>query len=109
MATKPIVDEDYGSSSEEDSNFAPDEAPERDSSGETDDEDGGAGPGTTGKRKQAGEGIADDAGFENSGDEAVIGRAKKRRRKAKDGNGHGDDDDGGEGGLIKTRSQRAQE
>lgn len=118
-------EEEYVSS--EDSDFAPDAAgPGRDSSGESDDNDddgdeggggGGSGDKPKAKRKSsAGDGRGDeaeDAGFENSGDEAIIEKGKKKRRKGKDKHGEvGEDDEGGEGGeggLIKTRSQRAVE
>ncbi|KAI9667035.1 MAG: swr complex subunit [Trizodia sp. TS-e1964] len=44
--------------------------------------------------------------FDNSGDEATIRKARRSRKR----NGHADEDDeGGDGGLIKTRSQRAKE
>ncbi|KAI9782145.1 MAG: hypothetical protein M1816_001979 [Peltula sp. TS41687] len=49
-----------------------------------------------------------DFDFENSGDEALIRRGGGKRRRR----GKGADDeheDGGEGGLIKTRAQRARE
>lgn len=61
------------------------------------------------KRKGAAvDGEAEDAGFENSGDEAIIEKGlKKQRKKAK--KGQDEDDEGGEGGLVKTRSMRAQE
>lgn len=116
MPPDPLLDpeEDYASS--EDSDFAPEEAAEERESTPSEDEAEAADAtpdqttATTTKRKrQAGdEHEAEDAGFENSGDEAVIGRGKKRLKRAAR-HQHGDDDEGGEGGLIKTRSQRAQE
>lgn len=117
MPPETLLDpeEDYASS--EDSDFAPEEAAERESTPSEDEaEAADATPDqttattTTSKRKrQAGDDHeAEDAGFENSGDEAVIGRGKKRLKRAA-ARHHGDDDEGGEGGLIKTRSQRAQE
>jgi len=68
------------------------------------------------KRKRKDE-DAEDLGFENSGDEAIIGegvKEKKRRRKKAKAKGKtaeelDDEEEGGEGGLIKTRSMRAQE
>ena len=45
---------------------------------------------------------AEDAGFENSGDEGIIKKGKKRKRK-----GSVKEDSGGEGGFVKTRSMRA--
>ena len=44
---------------------------------------------------------AEDAGFENSGDEGIIRKATKKRRK------NPEEDSGGEGGFVKTRSMRA--
>ncbi|KAK3375255.1 bucentaur or craniofacial development-domain-containing protein [Podospora didyma] len=102
-------DEDYAS--EEDSDFAVDDVPGEDSSVSD-----GEGPAesekeaTPAKRKrQAGdvEVEAEDAGFGNSGDEAIIQKGKKRRKKSKAKDGPTIDDEGGEGGLIKTRSMRA--
>ena len=48
---------------------------------------------------------------ENSGDEAIIQRGKRRKTKAAgdDDIDFADDDEGSEGGLIKTRAQRARE
>jgi hypothetical protein len=104
-------EEDYAS--EEDSDFALDDAPAEDSS-VSDDEEAADGQKTApAKRKlQAGdvEGEADDAGFENSGDEAIIQKGQKRRKKSKPKDGAAiDDDEGGDGRLIKTRSMRAVE
>lgn len=112
MSHEPTIhDEDYASS--EDSDFAPDEAPEQ-GDASSDDEDETAGDATEPapvKRKrqpQAGGGDdAEDAGFENSGDEAIIGRGKKKQKKSRQA--QLDEDEGGEGGLIKTRSMRAVE
>lgn len=105
----PVDDEEYASS--EDSDFAPDDAQERASSAGSDDEAGDATDAQApGKRKRgAGDAEAEDAGFENSGDEAIIEKAKKRRKRGKHAEGCNADEEGGEGGLIKTRSQRAQE
>ena len=47
---------------------------------------------------------AEDVGFENSGDEAIMKKGHRRKRKGKD-----DEDSGGEGGFVKTRSMRAVE
>ena len=47
---------------------------------------------------------AEDVGFENSGDEAIMKKGQRRKRKIK-----GDEDSGGEGGFVKTRSMRAVE
>jgi len=106
MSTEPIVDEDYASS--EDSDFAPDEAAGRESSP---DSDAGADAtevqaGHVKRKRRLVDGEAEDVDLENSGDEAVIEKWKKKRKRAKD---KLDEDEGGDGGLIKTRSQRAQE
>lgn len=119
MSPEPTLeDEDYASS--EDSDFAPDDAPEEEGDGESsdddndDDENGPAKQRATGaapsrKRKQAGDGKdAEDAGFENSGDEVIIEKGKKRRMKGRQAQ-QDKDDEGGEGGVIKTRSMRAVE
>lgn len=119
MSTEPLIDEEYAS--EEDSDFRSDGGVAGDVSENSDSEDDGEQPtaaaaaaATTSKRKRdlcADD--ADDTGYDNSGDEAIISKGKKRQKKAKvkDGaTGDGDDeDDGGEGGLIKTRSMRAVE
>jgi len=107
MNPEPVVDEDYAS--EEDSDFAPEPAQQdRDSSAESDDDADTPEQRPDGKRKRQPDDAADDAGFENSGDEAVIEKGKRRRKRAKGRDGD-ELDEGGEGGLIKTRSQRAQE
>ncbi|KAK1827527.1 hypothetical protein QBC39DRAFT_375524 [Podospora conica] len=49
---------------------------------------------------------AEDAGFENSGDEAITEKGKKRRKKDKTADVVPDAD---EGPLVKTRSMRAVE
>jgi hypothetical protein len=107
MPPDPTFDQEDEYVSSEDSDFAPEDAPEREvtpSDDEAADDQAQGAP--TGKRKrQTGDTEAEDAGFENSGDEAIIGKGKKRLKRSK----KIDDDEGGEGGLIKTRRQRAQE
>jgi hypothetical protein len=107
-------DEEYASS--EDSDFAPDDAPAQASENSDDDESDAeetvketkkAKP-KPAKRKRGQDEEAEDAGFENSGDEAIIERGLKKQRRKK-GKGVEDEDEGGEGGLVKTRSMRAQE
>ncbi|CAG8970723.1 hypothetical protein HYALB_00001505, partial [Hymenoscyphus albidus] len=107
-------DEEYAS--EEDSDFAPDTAPAKGDDEESSDEE--AEPVITEvkskptKRKRGTDTEeAEDAGFENSGDEAIIERGLKRqKRKGKKGKDEAPlDDEGGEGGLVKTRSMRAAE
>jgi hypothetical protein len=108
MSAEPIHDEDYVS--EEDSDFAPDDAPAEESSVSDDDEPADAEKATQGTRKrQAGDDAAADAGFENSGDEAIIEKGKKRQKKSRRKDERVDDDEGGEGGLVKTRRMRAVE
>ncbi|KAK0669652.1 bucentaur or craniofacial development-domain-containing protein [Cercophora samala] len=102
------LEEEYVS--EEDSDFAPedDNAPAAEESSASADEDEDATAKPTAKRKRpAGDDAAEDAGFENSGDEAIIskGLKKKKRKQTKEDV----EDEGGEGGLIKTRAQRAVE
>lgn len=103
--------EDYASS--EDSDFAPDQAA-HDGSAESSDSESEAEDtadkksskpkGISSKRKRGANEEAEDLGFENSGDEGVIRKGLKRKHKRGE-----EDDEGGEGGLIKTRRQRAVE
>ncbi|KAK3322494.1 bucentaur or craniofacial development-domain-containing protein [Apodospora peruviana] len=96
--------------SEEDSDFAPDAVVEDELLSASDNE----GP-TVDKptAKPPNDNEAEDAGFVNSGDEAIIEKGKKRRkkkRKTDDGAADNEEnDEDGEGGLIKTRSMRAVE
>ena len=113
-------DEEYAS--DEDSDFAPDtglvqedvessdEELDVDANSTTDPKAVGKEKPKSTKRKRAGEDIeeAEDAGFENSGDEAIIEKGLKRQKK-KGRKAQVDEDEGGEGGLVKTRSMRAQE
>lgn len=108
----PSDEEGYVSS--EDSDFAPDAVPadaEVDSDSDSSpDEPETAKPAK--KRRKIDNEEAEDLGFENSGDEAIIGDGlKKERRRKKKGKGKDieDDEDGGEGGFVKTRSMRAVE
>ncbi|KAI9646173.1 swr complex subunit [Ciborinia camelliae] len=107
------LDEEYASSEDED--FAPDAvpAPGESSESEAEDEDSTAivnkSKKKTTKRKRDGNEEAEDAGFENSGDEAIIEKGLKRRKKKGRKGGRDEEDEGGEGGLVKTRSMRAQE
>ncbi|KAK6080380.1 SWR1-complex protein 5 [Seiridium cupressi] len=113
MSAHPLLDEDYAS--EEDSDFALDETAAAgdasEASGSEDESETVAQ--TTAKRKRAATDNAEDEGYDNSGDEAIITKGKKRQKKktkGKDGAGFDDvDDEGGEGGLVKTRSMRANE
>ncbi|KAK4230824.1 swr complex subunit [Podospora fimiseda] len=111
MPPELIPEEDY--LSEEDSDFAPEDVPAEESSASGDEDEeapASAKPAAGEERKRPASAtkdedtVAEDAGFENSGDEAIIVKGKKRRKKNKD-----EDDEGGEGGLVKTRSMRAVE
>ncbi|KAK3494465.1 SWR1-complex protein 5 [Neurospora hispaniola] len=108
--TLELLAEDYAS--EEDSDFAPEtaEAAEESSISDDDDEEAGddAEKSKPEKRKRAAIDEAEDAGYDNSGDEAIIKKGEKRQKKTKTKNA-ADDEETGEGGLIKTRSQRAVE
>lgn len=111
-----IVPSDSDYVSEEDSDFAPDAAPgqeaESSDSGSEADELTSieqAKP-KTNKRKRTGEEEAEDLGFENSGDEAIIKEYDApKRKKGKKGRAAELEDEGGEGGFVKTRSMRAVE
>jgi hypothetical protein len=106
-----IIPEDDNYASEEDSDFAIDDAPGVESC-VSDDEDQAATHDHESTAKRLGPAadgaVAEDAGFENSGDEAIIKKAKKRKRKTLDGLAE-DPDEGDDGGLVKTRSMRAAE
>ncbi|KAH8737856.1 bucentaur or craniofacial development-domain-containing protein [Ilyonectria robusta] len=104
MPPDPLLDEEEQYASSEDSDFAPDAAADQasDHSGSEDDGDK-----PTKKRKPVDDVDAADAGYDNSGDEAIIKKGEKRRKKRS--KRVDEDDEGGEGGLIKTRRQRAAE
>ncbi|KAF3926965.1 hypothetical protein ABW20_dc0108300 [Dactylellina cionopaga] len=110
-ASAIVADDGYNSS--EDDDFNPDEGPGHNddditSSSESEDESKDTKPvRKPSKRKikdlpSSHDHLEDD----NSGDEAIIRGAKAKRKKVKDED-YGDE--GGEGGLIKTRAQRARE
>lgn len=105
MASNLIEEDDYASS--EDSDFALDQVPQNDSDSEASDSETSDRPSKRRKVAAADQSQdPEDPGYANSGDEAIIKKgAKKERRKRKDD----EDEEGGEGGLIKTRRQRAQE
>ncbi|KAL7909482.1 bucentaur or craniofacial development domain-containing protein [Trichoderma velutinum] len=107
MPPERIRDEDEEYESSQDSDFAPDDAPEA-ASGSSDSED--EADGASGKRRRpANDAKADgEENYDNSGDEAIIEKGRKRQKRAK-AKGESIDDEGGEGGLIKTRRQRAAE
>ncbi|TGJ82917.1 hypothetical protein E0Z10_g5849 [Xylaria hypoxylon] len=109
MTSEPIIDED-NYASEDDSDFAPNAAVAEDGSGSDSEPelDDNRPTGATPKRKRT-DADTVEGGFENSGDETIIKKGRKRQRKAKRTDGDAEDDEGGEGGLVKTRRQRAQE
>ncbi|EKJ78701.1 hypothetical protein NXS19_012435 [Fusarium pseudograminearum] len=112
MPPDPLLDEDEQYASSEDSDFAPDDAPNQasdqsDVEDEKDEKDEGDKSTNKRSRPATDEGAA-NAGYDNSGDEAIIKRGEKRRKKTQT-RGVNEDEDGGEGGLIKTRRQRAAE
>ncbi|KAK8095858.1 SWR1-complex protein 5 [Apiospora kogelbergensis] len=110
MSTEPLLDEEYAS--EDDSDFSPDAvaAEENEADEASESEDDGAERAATAKRKRDAAGPDDEGGdYENSGDELIISKGKKRQKKHKARDGATNDDEGGEGGLIKTRSMRATE
>lgn len=122
----PLTDDEEPYASSEDSDFAPETGAAADESEQSASED--EGPEDSSKRQKqqqhaantnaskrssattSGNGIAAvaDVGYDNSGDEAIIKKGVKKRKKGK-GNDRLEDDEGGEGGLIKTRRQRAAE
>lgn len=106
MPPDPLLEEDEQYASSEDSDFSPDNAPQQTSDhSDLEDEDDK----TTNKRSHpVDDEDAADAGYDNSGDEAIIKRGEKRRKKTHAKGVH-EDDEGGEGGLVKTRRQRAAE
>ncbi|KAI1478938.1 BCNT-domain-containing protein [Daldinia eschscholtzii] len=107
MAEEPFIDEEYAS--DEDSDFAPDAAPIDADPEASESEDDEVQLVAVPSKKRAADADADD-GFENSGDEAIIQKGKKRQKKEKRKDRDAEDDEGGgEGGLIKTRSMRAAE
>lgn len=95
-------DEDENYNSAEDSDFAPEDAADVGSEGSDSDREDGR-PAQQKSKVASTEEAGDD--YNNSGDEAIVTKGKKRLRKSK----NLDDEEGGEGGLIKTRRQRAAE
>lgn len=106
-----ILDAEDEYASEEDSDFAPEDGVANESSVSDDDGDVPDDKPTSAKRKRPTAGPeAEDAGFENSGDEAIIEKGKKRQKKSKTKDKTTEaDDDAADGPLIKTRSMRAVE
>ncbi|KAG5942637.1 swr complex subunit [Claviceps sorghi] len=110
MPPDPSEDDDEQYASSQDSDFAPDAAPEP-ASDESDSEDDPAdGPSkrhntdtAAGRRSDEGD------GYDNSGDEAIIVRGQKKRKRAQEKGQLVDHEEGGQGGLVKTRAQRAAE
>jgi hypothetical protein len=110
MPPEIVEDEDYSSAEDED--FNPDAAPTNELSESEDEGQGDEQPAIKKRKRQAGDTEAEDAGFENSGDEAIIDKGNKRRKRSKGkdgGQAENEADEGGEGGFVKTRSMRATE
>lgn len=106
MPPDPLLDEEEQYDSSADSDFAPDAAKDQPSD-QSDSDDAPEQPSKKRKPAQAGTTVVDD-GYDNSGDETIIKKGEKRRKRAR-AKGIEDDDEDGEGGLIKTRRQRAAE
>ncbi|KAF4979764.1 hypothetical protein FDECE_18008 [Fusarium decemcellulare] len=106
MPPDPLLAEDEQYASSEDSDFAPDAVPDQASDPSDSEDDNPKAPKKRGRL--ADDADAENAGYDNSGDEAVIKKGEKRRKKSR-AKGAVEDDEGGEGGLIKTRRQRAAE
>lgn len=107
MPPDPLTDDEEQYASADDSDFAPEDGPQA-GSGDSDSEDDAAGPAQD-KQERAPDAGAEADGYNNSGDEAIIEKGKKKRKRAKGKDFNADEDEGGEGGLIKTRRQRAAE
>ncbi|KAH6611040.1 swr1-complex 5 [Trichoderma cornu-damae] len=107
MPPERVIDEDEEYESSQDSDFAPEDAPEAaSSSSESED---GAGEAAGKRRRPVNDANADGGeDYDNSGDESIIEKGWKRQKRAR-AKGKAADDEGGEGGLIKTRRQRAAE
>ena len=116
MAPDALIENDSEYSSAEDSDFAPEAVQQlaSDDSSDSESESETANNDTTkkkkpAKRKRAKGAVTEDAedvGYENSGDEAIIETGLRRQRK-KGKKGREDDEDGGEGGFVKTRRMAA--
>jgi hypothetical protein len=110
--TAEFEDQDDNYVSEEDSDFAPDDAAEEDESLSSDDDEAAEGesaPAKPDRKRPAADSSADDVGFENSGDEAIIERGKKKQKKHQEKAGADADREEEDGPLIKTRRMRAAE
>ncbi|KAK6353161.1 swr complex subunit [Orbilia brochopaga] len=116
MSSKPAApaavaddEDDYHSSEDEDFNPGqqPDLGDDDDASSSSESEDESSKPTRKGSKRKIKDvsNAQEDLVEDNSGDEAIIRGAKAKRKKTKDES----DDEGGEGGLIKTRAQRARE
>ncbi|KAI5859402.1 BCNT-domain-containing protein [Durotheca rogersii] len=113
MALEPDVDDEYASN--DDSDFAPDVAP-TDTVSEAEDSDDEpvdliVPPTASPTRKRTTDEDVDE-NFENSGDEAIIQKGRKRQKGDKQRGGNADNtgkDDGRDIDLVRTRSMRAAE
>ena len=117
MAPDPRIEDNSEYSSAEDSDFAPEAVRQAESDDSSDSE---SEPETTNndtvrrqkpaKRKRTkvtATEEAEDVGYENSGDEAVIESGLRRQRKKGKKGKQDDDEDVGEGGFVKTRRMAA--
>ena len=98
-------EEGYVSSEDEDFNPAPDAMDvdgEESSDSEADEQRAQSSIKKTAQKPKSE--VAEDIGFENSGDEAIMKKGQKRKRKNR-----ADEDSGGEGGFVKTRSMKVVE
>jgi hypothetical protein len=108
------MEDDYASSEDED--FVPDVPAAGGSASASEDSESDAEPSDatkpkarSKKRKVPADARAEDLGYDNSGDEAIIGKGLKKAKRAKrKGVPADEDDEGGEGGFVKTRRQAAQ-
>ncbi|KAG5980808.1 hypothetical protein E4U55_003587 [Claviceps digitariae] len=110
MPPDSLEDDDEQYASSQDSDFAPDAAPEP-ASDESDSEEAPADDALKRKHTETiASGPNDEGdGYDNSGDEAIIIKGQKRRKRIQEKGQLVDDEEGGQGGLIKTRAQRAAE
>lgn len=98
------LEEEYNSASDED--FDPSIRDQAADDGSSTSDEGQRSTNYSSKKRRITPAIGDE--FDNSGDDATIRKGKRKRRKG-EALGNLDDEAGGEGGLVKTRAQRAKE
>ncbi|KAI9862656.1 MAG: hypothetical protein M1824_001206 [Vezdaea acicularis] len=115
-----LADEELDSDSASDEDFNPvpvpqDHASSTSSSDSETSEQPGEAPKSRKKRKRKSDDKVEDIGFENSGDEGIIRKGRRKQKKKRE-NGENEADEGaegdegtGEGGFVKTRRQRKEE